>query len=94
MFKLDTDKFISQLNIRWKNANCPLCGKRDWNVVPDIHALLGVDEEMNMTYGGKFMPLVAVVCKNCGNTIFVNPIVLDAVINDENTQDAKEGKLK
>ena len=94
MLKLNMEEFIAQLNAKWKIGVCPMCGKKEWNVVPDIHTLLGVDEEGNMTYGGKFIPLVAVVCKNCGNTVFVNPIVTGVVIDDGSTKHAEEGKLR
>ena len=46
--------------------------------------IIKVDEKKDVKIGGKFFPLVTVTCLNCGNVVFINPLVIDAVEDTEN----------
>lgn len=60
---------------------CQLCGVNDWNLegMPAFVALWDVDSDKKAIFPDsqiKGLPLVALTCKNCGNTLFVNTMVL------------------
>lgn len=88
MFKLNQEKFLSEINDKWINKNCPMCGQNGWQIVPDMAALVNLDERGGIQLGGKIMPFIAITCTNCGNTILVNPLVLKCV------DSAEEGETK
>ena len=76
MAKIDTEKFIEHLRAKWGNSRpCPVCGGTNWTVGDSSY-------ELREYRGGDFlvgqvpiMPLVPVICTNCGNTILINSIV-------------------
>ena len=60
---------------------CQLCGQSRWNVdsQPAFVIALDLDTGMNSLFVNseqRGLPLVAVTCKNCGNTLFVNTVIL------------------
>lgn len=83
MIKLNENKFLGELNRLWKNKNCPMCSHNNWNVDKNLVTALKVSENGGIELGGNVMPLVAVTCLNCGNVIFVNPLVTQCVHEKE-----------
>lgn len=79
MKRLDTDKMIKFLNDKWKNRNCVLCGNNQWTVSDTIHELREYQDGSLVIGSSNIVPVVPIVCKNCGNTIFINPIIAGAV---------------
>ena len=88
MFKLNQEKFLTEINTKWINKNCPMCGHNNWAISPDMATLVNLDEKWGIQLGGKIMPLVAITCSNCGNTVFVNPLVLKSL--DDNMEGETE----
>lgn len=84
MFKLDYDKLIDSINKKWTSKACPMCGQNNWTVDNEIQTIIKVGEKKDVKIGGKFFPLVTVTCLNCGNVVFINPLVIDAVEDTEN----------
>lgn len=83
MLKLNTEKFLSELNRLWTNKNCPMCGQNRWNVDNNLVTTVKVAENSGIELGGQVMPLVAVTCMNCGNVMFINPLVIQCIDNNE-----------
>ena len=79
MFKLTRDKVIDSINTKWITKMCPMCGKNNWTIDDKIVTAINVDKDKNIQLSGKFNPLVAVTCLNCGNVIFINPLAIGAV---------------
>lgn len=79
MFKLEQDKLIENINKKWSTKTCPMCGKNNWTIDSDIQTAMKVGEDKGVQIGGKIFPLVAVTCMNCGNVVFINPLVIDVV---------------
>lgn len=79
MFKLNYDRLVDVINREWTTKNCPMCGKNNWTVDHGINTMIKVDEKKDLKIGGNFFPLVAVTCLNCGNVVFINPLIIDAV---------------
>lgn len=79
MIKLNTNKLLEELNIKWSNKLCSFCGGK-W-VVSDKILKLSEYKNQSLIIGEElFQPLVTVTCDNCGNTVLINPLVLNAII--------------
>lgn len=73
---LNKEKLIDIINQKWVTKNCPMCGKNNWNIDDDIMSMISVGKNHSIQIGNKIIPVVTVTCKECGNTIFVNPLVI------------------
>lgn len=90
--KINTDKLINSLNKKWHGSRCPYCQNNQWTVDTAIFTPIEVSENKGMKLGGRFQPLIAVSCNNCGNTVLVNGLILDCLddINENNGDSSKE----
>lgn len=82
MIKLNDQKFLAAINDKWTSKNCPMCGNNNWNIDSNIVTALRIAENGGVSLGGNVMPLVAITCMNCGNVIFVNPLIVNALDKD------------
>lgn len=82
MNRLNTEKLLSEINQKWITKSCPMCGQNNWNVDGNIVSPMRLSGSGDIQLGGEMMPLVAVTCMNCGNVVFVNPLVIGAVDTD------------
>jgi len=83
MFRLNNQKFEKHLNEKWQNKICPMCHSNEWSYDNTIFTPMTVGPNREMAVGGKFLPLVAVTCVNCGNTVFVNGLIAKAIDDDQ-----------
>lgn len=79
--KLDEKKLLDVINEKWKTKNCLLCASNNWSINSDIMTLVGVGSDKALQLGGKFIPLIAITCNECGNTILVNPLAIKCIDN-------------
>jgi hypothetical protein len=79
MSKFDTEKLIKYLNSKWGPRPCPMCGSGPWKVQGSIFQLMEYNEGAGLVIGGPIIPVVPVICANCGNTILVNAVISDVV---------------
>lgn len=86
MTELNTDKFLNEINKKWINKNCPMCGQNHWNIDKNMMSPMKLGNKGDIQLGGQIMPLVAVSCLNCGNVIFVNPLIIGAVDSDSQNE--------
>ena len=54
---------------------CPVCGNQSWSL-GDSYAVLSISEKLTEETRKGFIPLVPVMCKRCGNTQFINLLIL------------------
>jgi hypothetical protein len=55
---------------------CSICGYSNWQVQADM-VPLHIEEDLNsVSVGGPSLPVVPIVCVNCGNTHLLNIFVL------------------
>ncbi len=87
MDKIDTQKFIEFINAKWGQRSCPMCAAYDWSVQDVVYGVRGYLPWL-LPNGGPTVPVIPVVCKNCGNTIFVNAIISGIIAS----QDGEEAK--
>ncbi|MBI4292519.1 MAG: hypothetical protein HY661_13665 [Betaproteobacteria bacterium] len=55
---------------------CVVCGKTQWLIVDQFVTMTVAKEPNAVRLGGASMPLVPLVCTNCGNTHLLNLLVL------------------
>ncbi len=82
--KINTERLLRNLETRWNRIPCPYCQNSAWTVDPSVVTTVEVNENKTMVIGGKFQPLVPVTCRNCGNTVLVNALILDCLEDVEN----------
>ena len=84
MFKLNQEKFIEHIQSKWTNRSCVMCGGNEWSCSDYPVTPLGINENKGISIGGKIIPLVAVTCNNCGNTVFVNALIAASIKDTPN----------
>lgn len=72
--KIDNDKIIAHLNSKWEGRNCQMCETGKWSVSDSIFELREYNQGNMVIGSGPIIPIVPVICENCGNTILVNAI--------------------
>lgn len=82
MKKIDTSKLVAHLDGTWKNKECMICGSSQWTVSDKIHQLREYEDGGIIT-GSNIFPVVPIVCRNCGLTIFINPVVAKVLKEEE-----------
>ena len=65
----------------WKNPPCSICQSQSWNLA-DIVFELREFNQGNMVVGAPVMPVIAITCNKCGNTLLLNAIVLELLPKD------------
>ena len=70
----DITKAIDHLRTKWGGTPCPMCRVTNWSIQGAIYQLPQFNP-IGMVIGGSLIPVVPVVCGNCGNTILVNAIL-------------------
>ncbi len=85
--KIDTTKLIEFLNTKWGQRSCPMCGVYNWSVQDMAYEIRGYLPWL-LPQGGPRMPIIPVVCKNCGNTVLVNAII-SGIIPPQQGEEAK-----
>ena len=91
-FELDDDakaKVREWVNARWK-GHCQCCGYNLWEGGRHLISLRIEDPRQlgNLYIGGPMVPVVPITCKNCGNTVLVNALMMGVVAKPE----AKDGQ--
>jgi hypothetical protein len=71
--KLDAARTIEYLQRKWLGNPCPMCRVSSWNVQGSVYQLLQFNPSA-LVVGGPVVPVIPVVCNNCGNTVLVNAI--------------------
>ncbi len=78
MAEFNSDKMLSYLQEKWGDRQCPMCGKGPLTVQDKVFQLTEFHHG-SLVMGGPLVPIVPVVCNNCGNTILVNAIIAGAI---------------
>lgn len=91
-FKFNTEKFMQEINNKWKSKICPMCGHQEWIADEMLTTTIPIDKDnRGIIMGGKIIPLVSVTCKYCGNTILVNAKLLGCIEENDSQNTGKEG---
>ena len=65
-----------------RRLECQLCGKNDWQIQNNPAFVFIVASDLghaSLLHGGNQdgIPFVVMACKNCGNTLFINSMILE-----------------
>jgi len=86
--KEQIEAIVSHLGAKFPDSKCPVCDKNTWDLQRRVFQFT---ECASLIMGGAAIPAVVVVCKNCGNMLFLNAILLGIVERDK-TKEKGEGK--
>jgi hypothetical protein len=78
MAKFDGGKVIAHLSAKWSGRSCPMCQVGNWSVQESTYQLLEFNQG-GLVLGGPVIPVIPVMCSNCGNTLLVNAITAGIV---------------
>lgn len=83
MYKFDEEKMLNHLNEKWINQECPYCHHSEWNLDGGVYTPLEVQNVNGVIRKTEMLPLAAVTCVHCGNTVFVNVIAAGCMETEE-----------
>jgi predicted RNA-binding Zn-ribbon protein involved in translation (DUF1610 family) len=69
-----TARITEHLKAKWKFP-CPMCRSNEWTLNGYVALPLADQPNTIIIGGGAVLPAVAVVCRNCGNTVLVNAVI-------------------
>lgn len=64
------------------NGSCPICNQKNWTIGDEIVSANSVSLAGSTVMGGPFIPMVQVVCNNCGFVSHHAVALLGISIND------------
>lgn len=84
----DLKDLINQLNNKWRNKNCPMCGQSSLIVDHKVYevrefnngSLISTAKDISI------IPIVPITCKECGYTMFINAILTKTVSRPNNNE--------
>lgn len=79
MLKINMEKLLETLNTKWANKRCPMCGENDWNLQDKVFELREYNNGGLIIGNVPIVPVVPITCTNCGNVIFVNPMIASEI---------------
>ena len=62
------------MDIKYKITNCPHCKSNDFAILGDdshCYGLVSI-EKNNIANFNSFLPVIAIICRNCGHVEFVH----------------------
>ncbi len=73
----DKEKALKWLDEKWpKNKRaCEICGTSQWSLSSDLITPM-IFNAGNLSIGGNSYPQLMVICNNCGNTKYINTVVM------------------
>ena len=82
-----TDKTLSFLESVWPDPKiCPVCKSSAWNLLEMVFELRETGTTNGAAEDDTALPLVAIMCKRCGNTLLFNALAAD-ILSTDNLQD-------
>lgn len=79
----EQQRALDWINQKWKDKICPICGDMHWTIMSVME--LRQYENGSIILGGNSvtLPVVPVICNNCGYTRFFNAMMIGALKQDE-----------
>lgn len=78
--KEQQNKLIAKLNSFGSLAKCTVCGNSNWNISDTVFEMREF-QGGNLVLGGNqgIYPVIPLTCSTCGNTHFLNAVLLDVL---------------
>jgi len=83
------EKTIKWIEEKWQHKECELCKQNKW-IIQDFLCFAPRYEGGGLTIGGQVAPNVTLVCKNCGNTKFLNAAIMGLLDSKKEGEDDKK----
>jgi len=77
--KFDSNELVKFLTSKWKNTPCPMCHVGSFNVSDTIYELREFNQGALVIGGAPIIPVIPIICNNCGNTVLVNALLSGAI---------------
>lgn len=59
-----------------RTLTCSMCGTDRWSLSSGFHPAVMANTPTQINLGGQLMPLIGLVCYQCGHTVFFNVLRL------------------
>lgn len=77
--KIQKEKLLQHFNKKVpKLPECSVCHKKIWTISDTIYELREYHGG-SVVLGSPLAPIITLICKNCGNTLFFNAILLNII---------------
>ncbi len=91
------DRVIGVINAKTHNqeSKCSVCGQEEWTLSDGLVYFPLQENIRSVSWEGRGMPCVAMICSTCGNTQFLNAITLglgDLLLSEEDEEEARPTK--
>lgn len=81
-----SEKLVEHLRQKWGDPrNCPMCGAAKWHVGDTVFTPV-LFTGGGVRIGGPSIPMVPVVCTDCGFTAWINALVAKLIEPDKGDQ--------
>jgi len=91
--QIDSIKIIKYLKSKWGDEKrCPMCDQTEWIVNDKIFELREFKGGSIILGNIPIFPVIPIICKNCSNTIFINPINARLLDVKKESNQEKDGK--
>ncbi|PWK98196.1 hypothetical protein [Hallerella porci] len=80
------DDFLKKMNAQWQDKTCPICRAKNWQIEEGAYELREFQGGNLVLGNGSIIPVVPIMCRNCGYTILFNAIVNGLVKNKQNDE--------
>jgi len=89
-FNSNTEKIISALKIKSRDMTCPMCRHKDFMLTGGYFMHDSQANFTNRQIGGVSVPVVPLICKNCGFILEYAAGVLGLLERKENSDEIKK----
>lgn len=81
--RIDTKEMLKLFNQRGCGPDCPVCHMNNWIANGNIVAAVPLEKDGSLRIDKKeeIVPMVRLMCNNCGNLLFFDPIVMGIQLN-------------
>ena len=89
--KEQQEQLVTQLNKIWGNKICEVCGQSRWMIDDTLFELREFHGGRTIIGSGAIKPVITLSCNSCGNTKFMNAILIGLVDPNKPVENRDEG---
>jgi hypothetical protein len=71
------------------SGKCPMCGREKWYIDDEIYAATVVTED-TMRLPGRYIPMVATICRHCGFVAWFSAVAIGVLDPEEEGETSDE----
>lgn len=89
-FEQNKQKIVMEITKKVQDLKCPMCFSKNFTLTEGYFAHVLQNDLKNINIGGKNVPVVPIVCKNCGYILEFAAGVLGLLPKSENKDTSKQ----